>query len=208
MKKFLVLVCFASVLCLSAVTYGQQQPAHKGYFGVGGSYIAEDVDLASVSLYGAVYEPDFDDTAGINVKVGGYITEYLSLEMNFDYLFESSWSETRYVYYTPVTCQMSAEVWTLMLAGKLFVAPGSLRPFLTAGWGLMRLDLDEKISIPGAAISSSDNETDMCTKLGVGVDYFIDDNKSLGLEVAYVLGHGDLDEIRYFDYTLGFAYHF
>jgi hypothetical protein len=130
---------------------------------------------------------DFDDSWGLNAKIGHHLHELLDIEFNFDYLdkFEGD-------------AGVDVEVMTYILGLKGFfpIASEKVKLSVVAGGGLMNADAD------------SDNEIDGCAKFGLGFDYFIIQNFSAGIEGNYTLGFGDLDEIRYFNFTLGVAYHF
>lgn len=210
MKKLLILALLVVALCFSTSSYGQDDSGRRGYVGIGASYIWEDADLDSINVFGTIYEPDFEDTWGINVKIGGYVTNWMSLEMNFDYLFKSEWDESQVVLGIPIKTEFDVEVWTVMLLAKFSADTGTgmPKPFLVAGGGIMHVELEGKATALGVSASASDDEADLCVKLGIGADYFATENVSIGLEGAYVWGLNDLDEVRYFDLTLGVAYHF
>ena len=72
----------------------------------------------------------------------------------------------------------------------------------------MYADLDFKVSVNGSSISDSYDETELCGKVGLGLDFFATPEISFGIEGNYTLGFNDLEEIRYFNFTLGVAYHF
>jgi len=110
--------------------------------GIGASYIWEDTDFDSINVFGTLYEPDVDDTLGINVKIGGHVTNWMALEMDFAYLSETEWNELIVVSGTPIKIDFHAEVWTLMLLTKFSadIGTGMPKPFLVAGGGLMYVE--------------------------------------------------------------------
>ena len=54
----------------------------------------------------------------------------------------------------------------------------------------------------------SDDETDLCGKVGLGLNFFAFQDISLGIEGNYIFGFDDLVDIMYFNFTIGAAYHF
>ena len=100
----------------------------------------------------------------------------------------------------------------------------NIKPFVAFGFGIMHSTLDTKISAEGSiygnylsgSYSESDSDTAGCFKVGAGVDYFINDTISIGLELDYVVGFVShsiagqdiIDECNYVNCTLGVAYHF
>jgi opacity protein-like surface antigen len=56
--------------------------------------------------------------------------------------------------------------------------------------------------------SRDEDEGDFAWNLGGGIDFFVTDQISLGLDGKYVWGTGDLDELEYFVGTVGVAFHF
>ena len=191
MKKLLILALLVLALCFSTSSYGQDDSGRRGYVGIGASYIWEDYDFDSINV---------DDTLGINVKIGGHVTNWMALEMDFAYLTETELNESIVVSGTPIKIDFDVEVWTLMLLTKFSadIGTGMPKPFLVAGGGLMYVE----------AGGGADDEADLCVKLGLGADYFATENVSIGLEGAYVWGLNDVEEVRYVDLTLGVAYHF
>jgi len=110
---------------------------------------------------------------------------------------------------TPLSGEATVDVtaWTLALKLTPFDLQ-KVKPYFVVGGGIMNASLDVSASIPGASASSSDDETDICGKIGLGVDYFITDQISVGLEGAYWTGFNDLDNIRFYTVTAGVAFHF
>jgi opacity protein-like surface antigen len=173
---------------------------NRFYIGGGGSFGMEDFDTYS----------DFDNTWGINAKVGYRAHELLMIEFNFDYLnnFES---DDRFTFLGEnVDSEVEVTVYTFMLALKGYapVYSDNVMFFVVAGGGVMYADVDIKVSGFSVSRSDSDDEVDGCGKIGLGFDFFPIQNFSIGIEGNYTLGFGDVDDIRYFNFTLGAAYHF
>jgi hypothetical protein len=82
---------------------------------------------------------------------------------------------------------------TYMATARLWDRFYSTRPFLSVGLG---------------RIDAGDYGTDLCAKLGLGMEYFPYENISFGSEIAYVTGFNDLDYIGYMTVALGASLHF
>jgi opacity protein-like surface antigen len=211
MKKVLFFVVLLAVLSFSTSLFAKD----KGfYIGVGGSYAYEDFDVKDKDPDELHVGLDYEDTMGINLKAGYHFNRLFALEINFDYLpgFEAEGS----IVYSgvPIDVDVDVDVMTYMLAAKVSPGFGSdiIRPFVVAGFGFATADVDATATatVSGKKYSSSasDSETDLCTKLGLGIDFYINEHVSVGLEGSYTWGLGDLDEGRYINSTLGLAYHF
>ena len=155
---------------------------------------------------------DFDNSPGFRAKVGYHFSKLFSAEFAYDYFSDFSWSKTSGIIGAPVKFKAEMEIMTFMISGKLSPDIGSVvvRPFITAGVGLMQGKLDLRASAPsiGYSDSISDSNSDICGKLGVGVDFYATKNISIDTEVSYVAGFHDMDNFRYYNYNLGVSYHF
>ena len=180
MKKFLTPLKLTLMIFFLISPYAHA--ATGFYVGAGGSYAVEnfddDDDFENIN---------YDNSWGINAKVGYHLHKLLDLEFNFDYLDEFEGD-----------AGTDVEVMTYMIGLKGFfpIASEKVKLSVVAAGGLMYAE------------AGSDDETDGCAKFGLGLDYFLIQNFSAGIEGNYTLGFGDLDEIRYFNFTLGVAYHF
>lgn len=206
MKKVLAFTCFVALLSFSAQSHGKN--VQGPYIGIGGSYAIENFDLDSIDFDGSRFNPDFDNTWGLNAKIGYQVIDWFALEFNFDYLSDFEADDKVVVEGVPVKGEIEVDVMTFMVAAKFAAGMDAIRPFLVVGAGVMNADADVKARAPGVSESDSDSETDSCASLGLGVDFFASDNVSLGFEGSHVWGFGDLDEVRYYKLTVGVAYHF
>lgn len=191
---------------------GLAPAAEKGpYFGIGGTFAKQDFDTGDLdkALAGSGLSADFGDTWGLNVRAGYKFNRYIAAELAFDYLPGFDWDVATRVGGTPVAGKLSVDVMAWTLSAK--ISPFDLqkiKPYVIVGGGIMHASADATVSIPGASASSSDDETDICGKIGLGVDYFVTDKVAIGLEGAYWAGFNDLDNIRFYTVTAGVAYHF
>ena len=192
MKKFLTPLKLALMIFFLISPYAHA--ATGFYVGAGGSYAVENFDDDDDDFK----DINYDNSWGINAKVGYHLHELLDLEFNYDYLNKFEVDDSSTVLGTRFDVDIDVEVMTYMFTLKGFfpIASEKVKLSVVAGGGLMYADAD------------SDDEIDGCAKFGLGFDYFLIQNFSAGIEGNYTLGFGDLDEIRYFNFTLGVAYHF
>ena len=197
MKKLIISLIIFSVIICSKLSIADD---NKFYIGAGGSYALEDFDTDS----------DFDNTWGINAKVGYRFHELLMFEFNFDYLNNFESDDSFSLLGEKVDSDTEVTVYTYMLALKGYapVYSDNVMFFVTLGGGVMHADVDTKVRGVGVSTSDSDDEVDGCGKIGLGFDFFPIQNFSVGIEGNYTFGFGDVDDIRYFNFTLGGAYHF
>lgn len=225
MKKFFTFI----IVIMTLVIVNSSYAIDPGFYvGIGGSYAQQEFGINNnvsnlLNYHGA--SDEFGNTSGINLKIGCRVNDISSWELAFDYLPGFSWSDERSYPYSLYNEKLKADVdiRTFMLISKLSPNFGSdtIRPFMSAGIGLMHsvLKVEDSARYNRRYYykrSFYESETSMCFKLGTGVDFFVKDNLSLGFEVAYVLGTGNLsilgqeiiDELKYMNYTFGVAYYF
>jgi opacity protein-like surface antigen len=204
MKKHLFFAVLVVVIFYSTSLYAAQDHLDHFYVGVGGSYAVEDFDNS----------PDYDNSWGVNAKIGYHTHPLLDIEVDFDYLNNFEYSETYKVFGTRFEEEGEVEIFTCMfvLKGYFPISTEKVKLSTVVGAGLMHADLKYRLSISGlpdeTSISGSDDEIDLCAKVGLGLDFFATQDISLGIEGNYTFGFGDLDDIMYFNFTIGAAYHF
>jgi opacity protein-like surface antigen len=182
MKKFLIL-CATIMVVFALSINAEADPADTGfYLGGGVAHAWENFDG----------DFDFDDAWGLNAFAGYRFMRYIALEGNFNWYddFESD------------STNADVEIWTLMLDIKAMypVYNDRLVPYLRVGGGYM----DAKAS---AGSLDASNE-DFAFNFGGGLDYYVTDQVSIGLDGKYVVGTGDLDAVEYFVGTINAAFHF
>jgi opacity protein-like surface antigen len=236
MKKVVVCALFYTVFCVAASSHAEDSAGRNLYLGIGGSYAVEDFEYDDIDFDDTFsLKVDFDDSWGLDLKLGYHVNDFISLEAVYDHYAEfktdQSISESVTVDSTTVTGSIGMEggldINSVMLAGKLSI-PWKIRPFIIAGAGLMhaglRGELSASLAVNGISesvyVSDSDSDTQGCAKVGAGFDFFATDNVSVGVEGAYVFGFEDATfrlnpfsedievDIRYYGFTLGAAYHF
>ena len=175
MKRHLFFAVLVVVIFSCTSLYAGQDHLDHFYVGAGGSYAVEDFDNG----------PDYDNSWGVNAKIGYHTHPLLDIEFDFDYLskFEDD--------------AVDLEILTYMIALKGYfpISTEKVKLSTVVGTGIMHTD-------------AYGDETDWCGKVGLGLDFFTTQDISLGIEGNYTLGFGDLHDIGYFNFTIGAAYHF
>ena len=64
------------------------------------------------------------------------------------------------------------------------------------------------MDVKASAGSLDASNEDFAFNLGSGLDYYVTDQVSIGLDGKYVVGTGDLDAVEYFVGTINAAFHF
>jgi len=183
MKKFFTLLAVLLVVFTFTIN-AEAEVKEKGfYLGGGVAYAWENFDVEGV---------DFDDAWGLNAFAGYRLIRYIAFEGNFNC----------YDDFTLDLFGVDVQIWTLMLDVKAMypVYNDRLVPYLRAGVGYM----DKEAS----AGSFETSDSDAAINLGGGIDYYVTDQFSLGLDGKYVVGTGDLEAIEYFVGTINAAFHF
>jgi opacity protein-like surface antigen len=226
MKKSLIFMALVMVLCFCTSSYGAEAAGHQWYMGIGGSWAIENFDTDDLEddLMG-IFDVDFDDGWGINANIGYHINDNFSMAFVYSYLSGFDWDESisataaadGYVVSAGASVDVELDVMTFMLEGK-YAMSGNVSPYIVLGAGAMYADLDAKLKahVGAESLSLSDSETDtqVCGKVGLGVDWWATPEVTVGLEGSYVFGFSDHDfdgakiGIRYFNIGLGVAYHF
>lgn len=192
MKKCIVLL--AAVMVLIALSINAEAgPAESGfYFGGGASYAWENFDTDDIEDLG--FNVDVDDTWGLNAFAGYRFTRYFAWEGNFNWYDDFDVEANGF--------DFEVKIWTLMLDLKAMVPVYNDRlvPYLRIGGGYMDAEIDSG--------PVDEDEGDFAWNLGGGIDFFVTDRISLGLDGKYVWGTGDLDELEYFVGTASVAFHF
>ena len=204
MKKHIFFAVFVVIIFSGTSLYAGQDHLDHFYVGVGGSYALEDFNNS----------PDIDNSWGVNAKIGYHTHPLLDIEFDFDYLNKFEYSDSYKLFGIGLEEEVDLEILTYMIALKGYfpISTEKVKLSTVVGAGLMYADLKYEISTSGlpyeTSISGSDDETDLCAKVGLGLDFFAFQDISLGIEGNYTFGFGDLDDIRYFNFTIGAAYHF
>jgi len=207
MKRLWILPVLVFVLCFSTSSYGKGRDNTGLYVGVGGVFGVDNFDTDELDdiaeQYGAG-SVDVENEWGINGKIGYHFLPWFALEFSADY-FDNFGTDSG----DEVRVDADVELVTYMVTAKLVDKFYSARPYVCGGLGYMDVDAEVQLEGPGLIASESESFSDLCAKLGLGMDIFVNDHLSLGTEVAYVFGLGDVEDFRYLSWTvLQAAFHF
>jgi opacity protein-like surface antigen len=187
MKKCgLTLMVVGILICLALPAFANDKEG--AYIGIGGSYALQNFQIGDSS--------SFDNAAGFSIKAGSKQSKSSATELVFDYFPEFKWTHPNYWTSGSGIVSDKIRVFSVMLAQKFSIPNDTIRPYLIAGIGYMSVKSD----------SGSADATGFCYKGGLGIDYFVTGNISLGLEGNYVLRAGS--DVKYGNLTAGAAYHF
>lgn len=223
-QKTLIGGVISSGVCLliagSLTAYAQDEDAiGKGLFaGAGLTYVSPKVDgMDSV-----------EDAIGFKGTVGYKVDENLSLGVDFLYIpsiendQKATSESSRYYYYAEIPVTEISAMGFIPFAKYSFVqAQDSLKgivPYITVGLGYMDFEAEESASLPSDYSSrywdyeysyeGIDSVSGFCFKAGVGGEYYINPNMSLGADLEYLVGTGDIDGYDHISVGINFAYHF
>lgn len=178
------------------------------YFGGGVNYNFENFgkELGELS---------WDDTWGFDVKAGYFFTDYFALECMFQYLNEFKYDNSgRYYYYLRPNYyyydwdqKITLTGYKFSVNGKVFIPLKSIvRPYGVLGLGYAYGKIKNKVVYHYAngdtIFRASDKEDGMCGRFGAGLDVFITEQFALEGEVSYIMGFGDIDNVRYTSLSL------
>ena len=174
------------------------------YVELNGMYAFEDIDLGETEGKFTAPLPvdlDFKDSSGFQFAVGRALGDSLSVKVMFEYVqsFETlkdldfqTWDKLD-VLHLSVNAKLSYPAWQ------------RVRPYLIAGFG--GISAHERILYLRSETSTTRN-LGISLRGGAGVDVFITDSVSIGLEGAYTSGIGDVDHVKYKTVSVGIGYHF
>jgi len=175
MKRHLFFAVLVVVIFSCTSLYAGQDHLEHFYVGAGGSYAVEDFDNG----------PDYDNSWGVNAKIGYHTHPLLDIEFDFDYLSE----------FEANAVDLEILTYMIVLKGYFQQSTEKVKLSVIVGTGIMYAD-------------ANGEETDWCAKAGLGLDFFATQDISLGIEGNYTFGFDDLEEIGYLNFTIGAAYHF
>jgi len=148
-------------------------------------------------------EGDWDNTFGFNIKVGYFFCEYFALETMFQYLDDFEAQESGVIYSSPYDYDINVSLYNFTINGKGFIPiKGFVKPYGILGFGYAYGKAKEKITIAGISDTETDKESDLCGRIGAGLDIFLSEQFALEGEVSYFMGFNDIDKIRYTSLSL------
>jgi opacity protein-like surface antigen len=187
MKKFFsILVVLVSLVFASGASAVEQGP----YIGAGGQHAWENFQNVPNGV-------NVDDSWGFNFRAGYQFNRYLALEGNYDWYdgFDLKYDDYTYG---------KIEVQTLLFDLKLMYPIKNFVPYIRGGGGWMWT----KFNPNNSNLNSSDTIDDFAWDMGVGFSVYLTPNVCIGPSFRYVVGTGDVDDIRYSTLGFGLEFHF
>jgi opacity protein-like surface antigen len=182
LQRTIGLAALGLLLCTGSA-YGQADYARNGpYLGLAGTFAAEN--------FSDVGGLDFDESLGINTRLGYRLHPNFSAELQGEWLdgFDAQFG-------------MELEAWAITANGKAHLLTGQIQPFVLVGLGVMHADL----TIPGF-LSAGDE--DFAARFGGGIEFYLTENIVAALDATYVLPAGDLKDLDYVSFGWGLQYRF
>ncbi len=196
MKKILSITALTAMLAAGTATAalaGEPQ----SYVGIDIAYANENIqNRESLQKFTGGVSLDFDDSVAFQVRYGRRIDAISTFELMVDYVKFQEDDATPGI-------EDDFEVLNFVFNSKL-KCPRWQMPYLIAGIGIMNAYED----ITAAGASSTTSEWGLSSRIGVGIDYPVNDTWSLNLEAARTVGIGGLTKVRYSTVSLGVRYHF
>jgi opacity protein-like surface antigen len=173
------------------------------YVGLGGVYAFEDLggDAAQLKLpsppYAPSFEPNFDDSAGINIRGGYRVAPHFAVELGYEWLegFDAGAADP----------DLEVDSHLITLDAKLFALTGRLQPYARAGVGVHIANLE---IVDDAFDKPWEESTGFAARFGVGVDYYLTPRWVLEVEGTYLVSTGDTKHFDYGSLMFGAQYRF
>lgn len=153
--------------------------------------MAPTISLENFDLVGTNETIEKEESWGLNLKFGYVLDEYISLEIDYDFIkgFEGI------LLYNNSYIAIDMQIYTIMPMFKTSIGSDKYKNYFSTGLGYMHMDW-------GGV------KTDVCWKAGVGFDYFFTKNLSLGANINYVVGLGDVKFVEYYNGSLDLSFIF
>ena len=179
------------VLCVLALSFPGAAAAQLVADGLyaGGSF---GIQFENFSGSGSF---DFDEALGGSARLGSRLHPLVSVEVQYEYTgeFEDE----------ALGATVEIEQHVITANGRLFPIPGRFEPFLMAGMGYARAELDAR-----GTLRADDTGDGFVIRVGTGVQIGLLESLSLAIEGGFVLPSGDLSDLSYFTVSGGLNVHF
>ena len=232
MKKCLALSLFALLLLFSTVClagedmddegfyepsygseYGPSSVEKPFYLAIGAAYSNEllDINDLTFNVKPVGHEVDFSDSWGIQGRIGYNITSIFTVEGGLEWIDGYEWEGSYNFYGVPSHAKVEVNVQFVTLCGRLMPPIGELwwfRPYLVLGGGVMYVEVNSDARFNGVPKSYSETEAHPMGKAGLGMDFYLNEQISVGLEGYYCWGMQEVDEVQFANVAVLTAVHF
>ena len=139
---------------------------------------------------------DFDEAYGLNYWVGLRLVDFISAELNLEYLEGFDFSASG----ADVDAQVLAFTWNAKIFPLSRVITGRIDPFVYAGIGVGWVELN------GNSAAGKVDETAFIARFGGGLDLYLTEHLAFQVSSSYVLPTGRLDDTAYVSLVFGLQY--
>ena len=162
------------------------------FIGLGGNFAGEQFDDTGGF--------DVDDSRTLTAQLGYRVNDYLAFELKYERIDEFDLGSTEQFGLGSITFEGDAEGFIGAVNAKIFpLQSGRFRPYLMAGVGYMKLDIDLEASSFGFQLASaSEDEKAAVLQAGLGIDLQLTDNWFVELEGSYKFPQSDLEDFKFF----------
>ncbi len=179
---------WALLSVLIAPAAGMAQEVEDGVY-VGGSFAATFENFSNTRPF------DFDEALGTTVRLGSRVHPLVAIEAQYEWtgVFEAE----------ELGAEIDLEFHMITANGKLFLFPGAIEPYLMAGMGYGRGEIEG-----GGTLTGSDRGDGFVLRVGTGAQVGLIDWLSLDVGAGFLLPAGDIDDFSYFSVNAGLNVHF
>lgn len=193
--------------------YGMGSVEKPFWMSIGAAYSIEllDINDLSFNVKPVGHEVDFSDSWGIQGRIGYQVTGIFAVEGALEWIDGYTWSGHYNFYGVPSYASIKANVQFATLCGRLMPPIGELwwfRPYLIVGGGIMNAEIESDARFNGKPQSFSNTETHPMGKVGVGMDFYLNKDLSVGLEGYYCWGFQEVDELQFANIAILTSMHF
>lgn len=164
------------------------------FIGIGGNFAGEQFDETGGF--------DVDDSRTLTAQLGYRVNDYLAFELKYERIdeFDLSATDDFGLGLGSVDFEGDAEGFIGGVNAKIFpLQSGRIRPYIMAGLGYMKLDIDLEANFAGFQLASaSEDEKAAVLQAGLGVDLQLTDNWFVELEGSYKFPQSDLEDFKFF----------
>jgi len=212
--RSLLLACSLALLAIGGSAAAEPGPAAPQpdyarpgwYVGVGGFFAISDFDrdTSDLDVDGSGGEapgvdPKFGDAGGVDVRAGYRAFQHWAFE--FDYQWQSGFNSTS----GSLINEVEIDTHLISLNTKFYALTGRIQPYALVGAAVYIFNIeivDDDFRKPWKV------ETGFAPRFGLGIDYYIDEHWTIGLEGTYVVPVGVLDDSNMGSVGLGATYRF
>ena len=172
-------------------------------------------DISTSDLKDIGFDADFDNGYGADVSGGMLVSKHVGIDIHAQYVTSIDASDTvwpffydyYYLYALPVNVDIDGSGHYISIGSTIFAdRTKKLVPFMRFSIGSMGVRLKVKASYGPYSISDTESDSDLAFSLSPGILFGKPGHARGMLAVEYVVGRGDLDDVKYFAIKCGIAF--